>query len=211
MNEIKEIYDCGVIPVAIIERAEDAVPTAEAILSGDVCTMEITFRTYAAQKAIENVSKSCPKMIVGAGTVLSLEQCRQATDAGARFIVSPGLNEKITAWCLDRNIDVFPGCVTPTEIMRAIDMGLNVVKFFPANVYGGLAGMKVLSAPFGSVKFIPTGGIGGENLAEYLRAGFVYAAGGSWLCGKKDIAEGNFDKIARLCGEARKTVMEVRS
>ena len=211
MNRIKEIYDCGVIPVAVIERAEDAVPAAEAMLSGGVCTMEITFRTDAAQKAIENVSKSCPKMIVGAGTVLSLEQCRQATDAGARFIVSPGLDEKITAWCLDRNIDVFPGCVTPTEIMRSIDMGINVVKFFPANVYGGLAGMKALSGPFGSVKFIPTGGISGENLAEYLRAGFVYAAGGSWLCGKKDIAEGNFDKIARLCGEARKTVTEVRS
>ena len=199
------------IPVVVIKELSETDKILTALKNDGINCAEITFRTACAKEAIEYAAKNYTDMLIGAGTVINAEQCEQALAAGAKFIVSPGLSESVAKICKEKNVPYYPGCVTPTEIMKALELGITTVKFFPANVYGGLAGMKALSGPFGSVKFIPTGGIGGDNLAEYLRAGFVYAAGGSWLCGKKDIAEGNFDKIARLCGEARKTVMEVRS
>ena len=200
----------GVIPVVVLDDTAKALPTANALLAGGVSVMEITFRTAAAADSIKAVSENCPEMLVGAGTVVTLDQCKQALECGAKFIVSPGFDPEVVSWCVERNVPITPGCVTPTEIMAAMKLGLNVVKFFPAGVYGGLKAMKALSAPFGSVRFIPTGGVDAKNLKEYLEAPFVHAVGGSWLCPKKEIATGNFDAITALCKEASQIVKEVR-
>lgn len=207
MDILNKLSAAGVVPVVVIENAKDAVPTAEAMLRGDIDVMEITFRTAAAPDAIRAVSENCPKMLVGAGTVITLEQCKQAVDCGASFIVSPGFNREVVAWCVEHDIAVTPGCVTPTEIMEAMELGLKVLKFFPANVYGGLGAMKALSGPFGGIKFIPTGGVNAQNLAEYISAPFIHAVGGSWVCPKADISAGHFEKITQLCREARKAVL----
>ena len=172
--------------------AKDAVATAKALLAGGVDVMEITFRTAAAADSIKAVAESCPDMLVGAGTVITLEQCKKATECGAKFIVSPGFDEEVVRWCVENGVAVTPGCVTPTEIMAAMKLGLNVVKFFPAGVYGGLSAMKALSGPFGGIKFIPTGGVNGQNIGEFIAAPFIRAVGGSWVCPKADIAAGKF-------------------
>ena len=207
MEVLNRLSTAGVVPVVVIENAKDAVPAAEAMLRGGIDVMEITFRTAAAPDAIRAVSESCPEMLVGAGTVITLEQCKQAVDCGASFIVSPGFNREVVAWCVEQGIAVTPGCVTPTEIMEAMSLGLKVLKFFPANVYGGLSAMKALSGPFGGIKFIPTGGVNSQNLADYISAPFIHAVGGSWVCPKADISAGNFEKITQLCLEARKAVL----
>ena len=210
MNVSERLAASAVVPVVVLDDAKDAVATAKALLAGGVDVMEITFRTAAAADSIKAVAESCPDMLVGAGTVITLEQCKKATECGAKFIVSPGFDEEVVRWCVENGVAVTPGCVTPTEIMAAMKLGLNVVKFFPAGVYGGLKAMKSLSAPFGGVKFIPTGGIDAKNLKEYLEAPFVHAVGGSWLCPKKEIAAGNFDAVTALCREASQIVKEVR-
>ena len=207
MEILERLSNAGVVPVVVIENAEDAVPTAKALLAGGIDVMEITFRTAAARDSIAAVAAECPDMVPGAGTVLNLEQCRAAVEAGARFIVSPGYSEEVVSWCVEHGVAVTPGCVTPTEIMAALAHGLKVVKFFPANVYGGLDAMKSLSGPFGGVRFIPTGGVNGKNLSEYIAAPFVHAVGGSWLCAKADIAAHSFDKITALCREARRIAL----
>ena len=171
-------------------------------------TREITVRTACAPEAIKAVAENCPEVLVGAGTVINLEQCKLAVSMGARFIVSPGYSEEIVSWCVENNIPVTPGCVTPTEIMAAVNHGLKVIKFFPANVYGGLNAMKNLSAPFVGIKFLPTGGVNTANIKEYIDAPFVHAVGGSWVCPKAEIAAGNFEKITQLCREARKAALE---
>lgn len=201
----------GVIPVVVLDRAEDAVPVARAMLAGGIGVMEITFRTDAAEEAIRRVALECPRMIVGAGTVITREQCEHAVSAGAQFIVSPGLDPEVVVSCVDRGIPITPGCVTPTEIMHALKLGVPGIKFFPASVYGGVSALKALSAPFGNVKFIPTGGVDAGNLAEYLAKPFVFAVGGSWLCPKKEIAAGHYETITRLCREAAEIVRKVRT
>ena len=203
MTALDRLHNAAVVPVVVLDDAADAVPTAKALLAGGVDVMEITFRTAAAAASIEAVARECPEMFVGAGTVITLDQCRDAVARGAKFIVSPGFNKEVVTWCIAHDIGVTPGCVTPTEIMEAMACGLKVVKFFPANVYGGLTAMKALSGPFGGVKFIPTGGVNEKNLGEYLSAPFIHAVGGSWLCAKVDIAAHNFEKITALCREAR--------
>ncbi len=203
MDALERLAKAGIVPVVVLEHAEDAVPTAKAMLAGGIDVMEITFRTAAAADSIKAVSENCPDMLVGAGTVLNLDQCKLAVEMGAKFIVSPGFDPQVVAYCLDNGISVTPGCVTPTEITAAMNMGLKVVKFFPANVYGGLKAMKNLSAPFVGIKFIPTGGVNADNLREYMDAPFVHAVGGSWICPKKDVAEGNFAHITELCAQAR--------
>ena len=208
MDIMSRLRNAGVVPVVVLDKAEDAVPTANALLAGGVDVMEITFRTAAAPDAIKAVAESCPDMLVGAGTVITLEQCKKAVEMGAKFIVSPGFDEEVVAWCVANGIAVTPGCVTPTEIMGAMKHGLRVVKFFPANVYGGLAAMKALAAPFGGIRFIPTGGVSGENIGEYLSQPYVHAVGGSWVCTKGDIASGNFEKITELCRQARAAMPE---
>lgn len=210
MNELLRLKSAGVVPVVVLDRAEDAVPTARALLAGGVDVMEITFRTDAAAASIHAVAEACPEMLVGAGTVITLEQCRQAVACGARFIVAPGFDAEVVRWCVEQDVAVTPGCVTPTEIMAAMKLGLRVVKFFPAGVYGGLKALKALSAPFGGVRFIPTGGVDARNLGEYLSAPFVHAVGGSWLCPKAEIAAGHFEQITARCREASGIVREVR-
>ena len=193
-----------VVPVVVLDRVEDAVPTAKAMAAGGVDTMEITFRTACAPECIKAVAENCPDVLVGAGTIVNLDQCKLAIEMGAKFIVSPGFSDEVVGWCVENNIPVAPGCVTPTEIMAALKHGLKMVKFFPANVYGGLNAMKNLSAPFVGLKFLPTGGVSSANIKEYIDAPFIHAVGGSWVCPKADIAAGNWEKITQLCLDARK-------
>ncbi len=203
MTALERFARAGIVPVVVLDDAKDAVATANAMLAGGVDVMEITFRTAAAPDAIRAVSENCPDMLVGAGTILTLEQCKKALQMGAQFIVSPGFDPEVVAYCVENNIPITPGCVTPTEITAALKMGLKVVKFFPANVYGGLNAMKNLAAPFVGIKFLPTGGVNAGNIREYIDSPFILAVGGSWVCPKADIAAGNFGKITALCAEAR--------
>ena len=207
MDVLSRLAAAGVVPVVVLDNAADAVPTSKAMVAGGIDVMEITFRTAAAADSIRAVAAEVPEMLVGAGTVLNLEQCKLAVECGAKFIVSPGYDEETVAWCVENGVAVTPGCVTPTEIMAALKHGLKVVKFFPANVYGGLNAIKALSGPFVGLKFIPTGGVNQQNLGEFVSNPSIHAVGGSWVCPKADIAAHNFDKITQLCAEARRGVM----
>jgi 2-dehydro-3-deoxyphosphogluconate aldolase/(4S)-4-hydroxy-2-oxoglutarate aldolase len=208
MNPILEQLSLiGIVPVVAIDDAKYAVPLASAMAKGGIPCAEVTLRTAAGLDAIRSIATGCPDVLVGAGTVLTLDQCKAAVEAGAKFIVSPGFNPKVVDWCLANQVAVLPGCVTPTEITMAVEAGLDTVKFFPADVYGGLAGMKALSAPFNKMHFIPTGGVNAGNLAEYLSTPYISAVGGSWVCTKADIAASRFDKITALCHEARQIAL----
>ena len=207
MDVLKRMACAGIVPVVVLEDAKDAVPTAKAMVAGGIDVMEITFRTAAAADSIRAVAAEVPEMLVGAGTVVNLEQCKLAVECGAKFIVSPGYDEEVVSWCCDNGVAVCPGCVTPTEIMMALKHGLKVLKFFPANVYGGLGAIKALAGPFGGVKFIPTGGVNLQNVGEFIADSHIHAVGGSWVCPKADIAAGNFDKITELCKESRKALL----
>ena len=204
MTVMERLANSIVVPVVVLDKAENAIPTAKAMAAGGVDTMEITFRTACAPEAIKAVDENCPNTLVGAGTIITLEQCKLAVEMGAKFIVAPGYDEEVVAWCVENNIPITPGCVTPTEIMGAMKHGLKLIKFFPANVYGGLNAMKNLSAPFVGLKFLPTGGVNTANIKEYIDAPFIHAVGGSWVCPKADIAAGNWEKITQLCIDARK-------
>ena len=204
MTVLERLANSIVVPVVVLDQAEDAIPTAKAMLAGGVDTMEITFRTACAPEAIKAVADHCPDVLVGAGTIVNVEQAKLAVSMGAKFIVSPGFSDEVVGWCVENGIPVAPGCVTPTEIMAALKHGLTMVKFFPANVYGGLNAMKNLAAPFVGLKFLPTGGVNTANIKEYVDASFVHAVGGSWVCPKAEISAGNWDKITQLCLDARK-------
>ena len=188
MEIMDRIYKTGVVPVVVLNDAADAVDTADALLAGDIDIMEITLRTPAALDSMRAIAKERPQVLMGAGTVVSLAQCKQALEAGARFIVSPGFDAEVVSYCMENGIPVLPGCVTPTEIMAGLKLGVKVFKFFPAGVYGGLSAMKALSGPFGGIKFVPTGGVNGENMKDYVEAAFIQAVGGSWMCSAKDIS-----------------------
>ena len=207
---LEELGALGVVPVVKIERAEDAVGLGRALLAGGLPCAEITFRTAAAEDAIRRISSSLPEIIVGAGTVLSVDQADKAISAGARFIVSPGFNQKVVDWCLQNEIPVTPGVLTPTEIDMALDRGLNILKFFPAEAMGGITTLKAISAPYGGVKFIPTGGINQNNLADYLALPSVHCCGGSWLVKANLISAGKFDEITQLTREAMSVVRRAR-
>lgn len=197
MDVLERIGNTGLVPVVVIENADDAVPAAQALLDAGVDVMEITMRTAAGIQAIKNVRAALPEMLVGAGTILTLEKCREAVQAGAMFIVSPGINPVIVAWCVENHVAVTPGCVTPTEIDTALGLGIQTVKYFPADVFGGVAGCSALYGPYQSagIKFIPTGGINNDNLAEFADKPFIHAVGGGWLCKTSDIAGHNFAAI----------------
>jgi 2-dehydro-3-deoxyphosphogluconate aldolase/(4S)-4-hydroxy-2-oxoglutarate aldolase len=197
----------GLVPVVKIERAEDAVKLGGALLAGGLPCAEITFRTAAAEEAICHISSSLPEIVLGAGTVRSVDQADRAVSAGAKFIVSPGFNKKVVEWCLDNGVAVTPGVATPTEIDMATEVGLNILKFFPAEAMGGIKTLKAISAPYGDVRFIPTGGINLDNLADYLALPSVHCCGGSWLVKGDLIAAGKFDEITQL---AKDTVSAVR-
>ena len=211
MDLMEKIYDAGIVPVVVIENEEDAVDTARALLAGGITFMEITFRTSCAAEAIAKVAKNVPEMTVGAGTILNVRQAESAVAAGAQFIVSPGFDEDTVIWCQERGIPVCPGCVTPTEIMRAIHCGLSVVKFFPANIYGGMKAIKALSGVFGGIRFLPTGGVNAENLGDFAAEKCIVAIGGSWVCTKADIREHNYEKITELSREAVEKIHAART
>lgn len=198
MSVIERIGLAGLVPVVVINDAGDAEATAKALLKGGLDVMEITMRTTAGLDAIRKVRQNCPEMLVGAGTVLSLNKAKEAVDAGAQFIVAPGFNPEVVAWCIEHEIPITPGCVTPTEIEKALSFGLKIVKFFPADVYGGVKGCKALYGPYQSegVKFIPTGGVDLSNLSDFVSQPFIHAVGGGFLCKTEDIAAHNFDTIA---------------
>jgi 2-dehydro-3-deoxyphosphogluconate aldolase / (4S)-4-hydroxy-2-oxoglutarate aldolase len=203
MNEILEkIGELGIVPVVKIERAEDAVPLGKALIEGDLPIAEITFRTAAAEDSIKALADQLPELLVGAGTVLTIEQAKKAVAAGAKFIVSPGFNGKIVDYCLENNIIVTPGVNNPTQIEMALEKGLEIVKFFPAEPSGGLTLLKAMSAPFSEIKFIPTGGINQNNVVSYLANSQVHACGGSWMVKPELISAGNFKEISTLSREA---------
>ena len=211
MTFSEKVFKTGIVPVVVLNNVEDAVPLAGALLKGGIDFMEITFRTECAAECISVISKEVPDMTVGAGTVLNVEQAKLAVDCGAKFIVSPGLDEATVKWAIENDIPVIPGTVTPTEIMKAISLGLKVVKFFPADVYGGIKAIKALSAPFGQVKFLPTGGVSEANLNEFAANKSVIAVGGSWVCKKDDIINHDWDKITMLSENAVKIIKENRT
>lgn len=199
--------------VAVIDRVEDAAPLAEALLAGGLNCIEVTFRTANAAESIQAIRKNVPQIKVGAGTLLTSENVQQAVDAGAQFGVSPGLSEMVSRVAHENNLPLFPGVITPTEIMRALDLGWRHLKFFPSETFGGLNALKALIGPFGhtGVKFIPTGGITAENLLNYLALPQVAAVGGSWMADRKLVAEKAWSKITSLTAAAMEIVGKSRS
>jgi 2-dehydro-3-deoxyphosphogluconate aldolase/(4S)-4-hydroxy-2-oxoglutarate aldolase len=207
---LEALGQIGLVPVISIDRPEDAVPLAHALLAGGVGCVEITFRTAAAQEALDRITGECRDILVGAGTVLTVQQAEQATHAGAQYIVSPGFDATLVDWCQQHNVPVLPGVATPTEINMALAKGLKLLKFFPSEELGGVRMLKALHGPYQEVRFIPTGGINAKNLPEYLALPNVVACGGSWMATGSMISQGHFDEIARKAAEARAIVRRVR-
>ena len=194
-DNVAELGRLGIIPVIVIDDPDKAVPTADALAEGGLACAEITFRTPRALESLRRIAAERPDVLVGAGTVLTPEQAAHAVDAGARFIVSPGLNRRVVEWCREREIPIYPGVCTPTDIETALEHGLGVLKFFPAEPMGGLTMLRALAAPFPDVRFIPTGGINAANVAEYLAFDRVVACGGSWMVSQAWIGAGEFGRI----------------
>ncbi|WP_138264255.1 bifunctional 4-hydroxy-2-oxoglutarate aldolase/2-dehydro-3-deoxy-phosphogluconate aldolase [[Clostridium] hylemonae] len=202
MNIMEQIRHHRLVPVIKLDEASDAPPLAEALCEGGLPVAEITFRTEAAKDAIRLMTRQNPQMLVGAGSLTNAGQAEQAVDAGASFLVSAGFSRQVTEFALDNNIPVFPGICTPTELMLLVEYGLPVAKFFPAEQYGGLKTIKALSAPFPNMSFMPTGGIGPENITDYLAFSKIIACGGSWMVKDSMIRGHEFDKIRALTKEA---------
>ena len=198
-----------VVPVVVLNDAKDALPLADALVEGGLPCAEVTFRTDAAEESIRLMAEKYPDMLVGAGTVLTIEQVDRAVKAGAKFIVSPGFDPEIVDYCLEKEIPVFPGCITPSEVAQAVKRGLKVVKFFPAEQFGGVAAIKAMAAPYTMVKFMPTGGISAKNLKDYLSCDKILCCGGSWMVKGDLIKAGEFDKIRELTKEAVALAKEI--
>lgn len=212
MKTLEErFYDYAVVPVVVLNNADDAVPLADALIKGGLPCAEVTFRTDAAEESIRRICESFPDMLVGAGTVLTTEQVERAYKAGAKFIVSPGFDPEIIDYCISIGLPVLPGCITPSEIAQAVKRGLKVVKFFPAEQSGGVAMIKAMAAPYSMVKFMPTGGISTKNLADYLSCDKILCCGGSWMVKEALIKSGSFDKITDMTKEATALASSIRS
>ena len=210
MSEIFEKFGkIGIIPVVVLDDAKDAEKLGEALVAGGLPCAEVTFRTDAALESIKIMAQN-KDLLVGAGTVLTIEQVDKAVNAGAKFIVSPGLNPKVVKYCVDNNIPITPGTQTPSEMEQALELGLKVVKFFPAEPAGGLNMIKAVAAPYTSLKFMPTGGINSKNVVDYLMYDRILACGGSWMVKKDLIAAGSWDKLKSMIKEAAEIVKEVR-
>lgn len=190
-----------VVPILSIDDAADATPLGDALVAGGLPLVEITFRTDAAEASIRTLARR-GDLLVGAGTVLSPDTAKRAVDAGARFLVSPGFNPKTVRWCVDNDVPIVPGTSSPTDLEMAVDFGIHVIKFFPAEALGGVKTMKMLAGPFGMIRFVPTGGIGAEQLESYLAFPKVLAVGGSWMASKELLAGQRFGEIARLARDA---------
>lgn len=211
MNEIlKQLEKCVIVPVVVLNDAKDAKALGEALCQGGLPCAEVTFRTDAAEESIRIMSENFPEMLVGAGTVLTTEQVDRAVNAGAKFIVSPGFDEEIVDYCLEKGITVLPGCATPSEVAKAVKRGLEVVKFFPAEQAGGLPMIKAMAAPYTMLKFMPTGGINPENVKDYLAFDKIFACGGSWMVKNTFVENQEFDKISELSKEAVEIARAIR-
>lgn len=209
MNEVlQRLSRTGIVPVIAIDDAEKAVPLARALTAGGLPAAEVTFRTAAGEEAIRRIARECPEVLVGAGTVLNLEQCDRALEAGARFIVSPGYNETLVNYCVEKGVPVLPGCANASDMTRAVNAGLKLVKFFPAEQSGGVSFLKAL-APVFPLDFMPTGGVNTKNLMDYLSFDRVAACGGTWMVKKDLISGGQWDEITRISKEAVKTMLGV--
>lgn len=206
LNKIQELK---IVPVVVLERVEDALPLGQALMDGGLPVAEVTFRTEAAAESIRSMCEAFPDMLVGAGTVINLEQCKKAIDCGAKFIVTPGFSEEVTRYCCENDIPIFPGVCTPTELMKVVNYNLPVAKFFPAAQYGGLKTIKALAAPFPQVRFMPTGGVSEANVKEYLVDDKIIAAGGSWMVKGDLIRAGKFDEIRDLTRRAVELVKDI--
>ena len=204
MRVIEQLGLYGLIPVVVMDHADNAIPVADALEAAGLPVMEITLRTPAGLEAISRVRAQKPDFLLGAGTVLTVEQCIAVIEAGASYVVSPGFNETVVNTCLDRGVDVIPGCVTPSEIDKALAAGLRVLKFFPASTYGGINGCKALFGPYASagISFIPTGGISSANLSEYADKPFIHAVGGGWLTPEEAVRSGNWGQITKIASAA---------
>lgn len=211
MNElIKKIYEYGLIPVIKITSSDTAVPLARSLCSGGLPVAEITFRTDCAAESIKLIKDAFPNMLVGAGTVLTPEQADKAAESGADFIVSPGYNPRVVTHCIEKEITIIPGCSTPSDIEMAIEAGLDTVKFFPSEAYGGITTIKALSAPYSNIRFIPTGGIDEKNILSYLEFDKILACGGSFMVKESLINEGKFDEITALTRNAVKQILGLK-
>ena len=207
---LEQLSEYGVVPVVVLNRADDAKPLAEALCRGGLKCAEVTFRTQAAEESIKIMSENYPDMLVGAGTVLTTDQVDRAVAAGAKFIVSPGFDPEVVDYCIDKNIPVVPGTITPSEVAQGVKRGLKVLKFFPAEQAGGLPMIKAMAAPYTMVKFMPTGGINAKNLADYLGSDKICACGGSWMV-KADLVDNKqYDKIEEMTREAVELVKKIR-
>lgn len=203
MHEImQKIQNLGIVPVIAINDVEKAVPLAKALVAGGLPVAEVTFRTDAAEESIRRIATEVPEMLVGAGTVLTKDQVDRAHNAGSKFMVSPGFNPEITKYALSKGIVFAPGTATPGEMEQAMELGLDVVKFFPAEQNGGIAKIKAVAAPYGKLRFMPTGGVSADNLMDYLSFEKVVACGGTWMVKADLINEGKFDEITRLTRQA---------
>lgn len=207
---MKRIEAHRIVPVVVLEDAKDALPLAEALLQGGLHCAEVTFRTDAAEESIRRIAKAYPEMLVGAGTVLTTEQVDRAVAAGASFIVSPGFNPRIVDYCLEKGIPMIPGCSTPSDIEQALERGLSVVKFFPAEAAGGIPMLKALSGPYRGVRFMPTGGISPANVKDYLQLPYVLACGGSWMVKESLVKAGEFGEIQELTRQAVELAASVK-
>ncbi len=211
MNAVLEQFaKIGIIPVVVLDDAKDAEALGNALVAGGLPAAEVTFRTAAAEESIRIMAEKCPGLLVGAGTVLTTEQVDRAVAAGAKFIVSPGLNPKVVQHCLEIGVPVTPGTQTPTEMEQALELGLDVVKFFPAEPAGGLKMIKAVAAPYTTLKFMPTGGISASNVRDYLAYDRILACGGSWMVKKDLVKAGKWDEITALVREAADIVKEMR-
>ena len=208
MNQIiEQISHIGIVPVIAIDEAEKAVPLARALVAGGLPAAEVTFRTAAGEEAIRRIATEVPEMLVGAGTVLTTGQADRAIAAGAQFIVSPGFNPAVTRYVIDRGVLMMPGTASPGEMEQAMSMGLDVVKFFPAEQNGGVAKLKALAGPYTNLRWMPTGGVNTKNMMDYLNFDRIVACGGTWMV-KKDLIEGEkWDEITRICKDAVKTML----
>lgn len=210
MNVSETIQKMGVVPVVVLNDVKDAAPLAKALVEGGLPCAEVTFRTEAAEESIRVMTTEYPEMFVGAGTVLTIDQVDRAVAAGAKFIVSPGFDPEIVDYCIEKEIPVYPGCITPSEVAQAVKRGLKVVKFFPAEQFGGVATIKALAAPYTGIKFMPTGGVSAKNLESYLTCDKIVACGGSWMVKGDLVKAGKFDEITELVKEAVQLVADIR-
>jgi 2-dehydro-3-deoxyphosphogluconate aldolase/(4S)-4-hydroxy-2-oxoglutarate aldolase len=206
----QQIEQLGVFPIIVIEDAKDALQLGETLLAAGLPCAEVTFRTAAAEEAIRSLAEGFPELLVGAGTVLSVEQAQQAIDAGATFILSPGFNPKVVDFCLSQAVAIYPGIATPTEIEAAMAKGLKVLKFFPAASMGGLQYLKAISAPLSMVRYIPTGGVNLQNLPDYLNFDKVLACAGTWIVKKQWLIDKDFDRIRKEAEDAVALVKKLR-